>query len=99
MIYVRDKICESIQDHNKFIPCYNELVEVYKCVTDYEVESTLYREYIEESKALLKAQELNTAVKFGEIGPLKSIYKGVDYVEIYIDSNGNYLAKRITLAT
>ncbi|WP_455539199.1 hypothetical protein [Terrisporobacter sp.] len=97
MICLRDKICECIQNHNNFIPHYNELVNIYDCITDYEVESTLYRESIEEIKGLEKAQKLNMPIKLGEIGPLKSIYSGTDYVEIYITKDNTLLAKRTNI--
>lgn len=95
MIFVRDKICESIQEHNKFTPRYNVLTEAHECLTDYELVTTLYRQRIEVDKALEKAKKLNIPVHVGEIGPIKSVLSGVDYVRVYVTKDNKYLTKRI----
>ena len=98
MIYVKDEICEAIQKHNKFIPCYNTLTEAHECLTDYELVTTLYREKTEINRALEEANKLKTPVFVGEIGPLKSFYEGVDYVEVYVTNDKHYLTKRINIS-
>lgn len=95
MVNVRDSICKSIQEHNNFIPVYNTLLEPYKVVTDYEIGTTLYREDKEPSIAYKEALHGDKCVKIGEIGPVKSYINGIDYIEVYITSDNNYLTKRI----
>lgn len=95
MIHVRDKICDSIQEHNKFTPIYNKLAEPHECLTDYELVTTLYREKFEVSKALDRAKKLNIPVYIGDIGPITSILTGVDYVRVYVTKDNRYLTKRV----
>lgn len=97
MLHTRDKICEFIQLHNNFTPYYNQVVDVYDCITDYEVESTMCHEYLDEEQALLMAQYSNTPVKLAQIGPLVNPTQGLDYVDIYITSDNRYLAKRFNI--
>ena len=95
MLSIRDTICEDIRKYNNFVPVYDTLTEAIYCVTDFEIESTLYREDVEYRKAIKEAYRTNKPVRIGSIGPLKSIYNGVDYVDVYVTKDHRYLTKRI----
>lgn len=94
---IRERICRDIQEHNKFIPVYNQLTEAHLCLTAYELESTLYREYTQVSRALEEAKlnNNNNPVHIGDIGPLIGLNNKIDYVEVYMFQDGTYLTKRI----